>query len=292
MGVKSSPLRTHGLSLSIGVSLILLGIMLNNYYTTKKVEPFVLVACAVVVVMSFFTGARSRAFKVVLAYLIEWVIIRRMYVKSYKKGNLKLLSQMILLCVAILIAFFALTKVIGRSTNFVWFEYIVAYIGAPLMNLDIYLQDPWYSTEVWGQETFHNLYSFIESQFGVDGLVYMWNQPYNYHNGIYLGNVYTMYYAYIQDFGFIGVLPLTAIPAVFYNGLYSQLVDYRTKKPALGFVMFLYTYMFSSLLVLTFTNRFYDDVLRSEAIRVYLWMAVFWFAFRKIKISIGNKRLF
>lgn len=292
LGVSNNVLNTHGYPLSVGVSLILFGIMANNYYAARKKEPRVIVACVFVIFISLLSGARSNAFKLLLSFLLEWEIIRRMHQKCYKKGNAKLLRNIVLLCLAVLVIFFSMAKLLGRASYKNMFVTVVAYIGAPFMNLDIYLQAPWFSTEVWGQETFHNFYSFVEATFHVDGLVYDWYQPYNYHHGIHLGNVYTMYYAYIKDFGFLGLLPMTVIPAAFYNGLYYRVMDFRSKKPALGWPLFLYCYMFGTLLVLTFSHYFYADLLKTSSIRTYLWMTVFWVAFNKIKVRLRNKRLF
>lgn len=116
--------------------------------------------------------------------------------------------------------------------------------------------------------------------------------PYITYEGRFLGNVYTMYYMFIKDFGYLGIVPLTAVIAIFYNGIYSKLMDFSKCKLVLGCSLFIYGYLTNALIMLLFSNRFYEDGLRKTSLYVYAAMALFWYVLRHIRLKFGSKTIF
>lgn len=293
LDVHAHAFYTYGWPLVIATNLIFFSVSVYNFLYFKKKEVLIWLACVIMVLMSFITGARSTAFKLVLALVVEFVLIYRTTKSSIGEGNKKIFGKLFLLgCIGVVL-FFAATGWLGRRTDFVLFEYVSAYIGAPLLNLDISLQSSMYETKIWGQETFHNFYSYIGSIFDISWLRYDLHQPYLYLNGHYLGNVYTMYYMFIEDFGYFGIVPLTSIVAWFYSSMYSRL---KKMKKMFPFSLYIYSYMFSSIFTLVFTNRFYEDAMRAQAFRVYFWLMIVLFCLRAgvfrngRNIKIGKKK--
>ncbi|HFI0078032.1 TPA: O-antigen polymerase, partial [Streptococcus suis] len=94
--------------------------------------------------------------------------------------------------------------------------------------------------------------------------------PFIRYNGIYeLGNVYTTFYQFLYDFGYIGVFVLTAIISIYYTTSYRYV---KKQAPALSLKMnlFIYAYLFNDLIMLIFSNRFYETVLNINTIKTFI----------------------
>ena len=90
-----------------------------------------------------------------------------------------------------------------------------------------------------------------------------------------------MYYQFIYDFGYLGIVPLTLIIALFYSMIYRSFMRRRVQSRYFGIKLIIYAYLFNDILMLTFSNRFYENLLRSDSIRFYFWLFIVCFAIRK-----------
>lgn len=278
--VKSGPIYKYGWPLCRLLCVFLGAILINNYILSKKASLLLVTATLLPVIISFFTGSRTTAFRFLTAFIAEYILIYRNYVGSYKKGNTRILRRLIIIMIPAIVGLAFTINLIGRATTKNTFEYFVAYLGGPFINLDIYLQNPYHSS-FFGQETFQRLYSFVGSRFGIDFLRYDLNLPYNTWHGVYLGNVYTMYFMFIEDFGYLGIVPLTAVVALFYTCWYSRLMNLRASRSVIRPLLLVYAYLFNDVIMLTFSNRFYEYFLVSTSIRIYLWMIPLWYCYKK-----------
>ena len=82
------------------------------------------------------------------------------------------------------------------------------------------------SSNVFGQETFRSFVKFFSNLIG-SGLYgdYKLFLPFNYYNGISLGNVYTTFYPFLRDFGYFGVIICSML-----MGVISEYLYYLAKK--------------------------------------------------------------
>lgn len=280
--IGRSAIYTYGWPLCQACGYILLAIEVNNFFVRRKLDIPVLLPIFLLFAMSFITGSRSNAFRLITAVLFFIVFFSRAQKGSYRRGNIKLFAKMLFSAVAVVIFFMVVREAIGRSTtSYAWYETLFAYLGAPFLNLDSSLQEKLPETTIWGQETFGYLYSFLASQFGIDSLAYNLDLPFRTHNGINTGNVYTMYYQFIYDFGYLGIVPLTLIIALFYSMIYRSFMRRRVQSRYFGIKLIIYAYLFNDILMLTFSNRFYENLLRSDSIRFYFWLFIVCFAIRK-----------
>jgi oligosaccharide repeat unit polymerase len=245
------------------------------------------------VVMSFFTGSRSTAFRLVTAFLCEYLVLYGHHLKTHRRGSIKQITSIVLILLGMVLLFSVVLNYIGRNTNIDTFQYFVAYIGGPFINLDLFLQTYNGSqiSHLFGQETFQRFYSFVGSVLNIDWLRYELHLPYNWLGGIFLGNVCTMYYMFIEDFGYFGVPILTAVVACFYNIGFEQLRYECRENRIIGPGLWIYSYLFNDVLMLTFSNRFFENAISSATIRMYFWIAILWVCFKRglFRIRIGHK---
>ena len=280
-GVHASIIYTMGWPLCIAFNTLLSVIAICNYKVTHKLPLSLVVPYLIMILMSFLTGSRSTAFRFLTQLFIEYIIIHRWYQGNTTKGNIKLFVRLLVIgSIAIAGITFSI-NLIGRSNSIPLFEYITAYVGGPFVNLDLVIDRDINTSTIFAQETLHHFYSLIGSRFHIPSLVYTLNIPYLYVKGHYLGNIYTMYYMFLEDFGYLGVFPLTAIIAYFYNSNYSILSKAGYSRRNISFRLFIYGYLFNDLVMLTFSNRFYETALGKQAFLFYFYIAIIWFLFRQ-----------
>lgn len=216
------------------------------------------------ILLSLMGGSRSETFRVITAAMFLWYI----FYKAKKGTSFKVkpvLIKLFLVMSIIVLVFISFIFIIGRTKADMDLEYTITaifiYAGAPIFNLDIYLGNPWQQThEIFGELTFYRLINGIGSKFGDSSLVYELDLPFLSYQNYNLGNVYTTFYAFIYDFGFIGVIVLTAIMAAVCVWLYNKVRASRIMENNISFIVICYAYLVNDMIMLPFSNRFYETV--------------------------------
>ena len=178
------------------------------------------------IIYSLMGGGRSETFRVITALIFMWYIF-------YREKNIscfsakRVLARIIVLMSIVSFLFIAFIYVVGRSQADMDFEAVIMamfiYAGAPIFNLDIYLQNPWTQTHgIFGELTFIRLINWLGGKLGDSSLIYELDLPFLSYQNYNLGNVFTTFYAFIYDFGFMGVVVLTGIMAVVWVWLYNK----------------------------------------------------------------------
>ena len=270
-----------GIPICEAFTYILIVVELNNYQVRKRIDKLECIAIIISILISMFTGSRSSAFRYITAAIAGRIIIIRRANGSYKRGNIKLLIRVVAIVVLVAVASLASRTFIGRSTTFdaTWYRAIFPYFGSPIVNLDMALNSMGvYHSRLFGEQTFYNLYTFLGNKLRIDS----WKEislhlPFLTSNGISTGNVYTMYYMFIEDFGYIGVPVLTFFVGLYYCFSYSRLMRLYSTKPVINKNFFLYIYMFNSLVMLTFSNRFYEHFFSFSIWKMMILIWIMWY---------------
>lgn len=242
------------------------------------------------VMYSLMGGARSETFRVITALILMWYIFYREKKSCYLSVKYVLVRIAVLMSI---VSFFFITYmyVVGRSKTDMDMEAVLIamfiYAGAPIFNLDIYLQNPWTQTHgIFGELTFIRLINWLGIKLGDSSLVYALDLPFLSYRTYGLGNVYTTFYAFFYDFGIIGIVVLTIIMAVVCVWLYNKMnvVDVGAKK--ISMVVICYAYLLNDIIMLPFSNRFYESLVNVGT--WYMWTFLFVFTkivnvFQKIK---------
>ena len=87
-------------------------------------------------------------------------------------------------------------------------------------------------------------------------------------------------------FGYIGIVPLTAIMAFYYIKTYSTIQNDKTILGRFSLKLFIFAYLFNDLMMSTFSTRFYETVMDGPFIKLLIVTAlvkVFYFDFNKVK---------
>lgn len=279
-GVSQNIVMKVGTPICNAFTYVLIVIELNNYQAKKKLDKIIVIAIIVTIIISVFTGSRSAAFRYITALIAGRIIILRRANGSYKKGNVKILFKVLFIIILVAVLTLETRALIGRSTTFdaTWYRAIFPYFGSPIVNLDMYLNnDIQYHSTVFGEQTFYHLLTYIGNHLNIDSLKNIaLHLPFLTSNGISTGNVYTMYYMFIEDFGYLGVPILSFMVAWYYCDSYSKLMRLYSRKKVINFRFFLYIYMFNSLVMLTFSNRFYEHMFNVSIWKMLILVSIMW----------------
>lgn len=241
------------------------------------------------IVYSLMGGDRSETFRIITALIFFWYIFYREKNKGYF-SVMHIVTKIIALMSIISFFFISFIYVIGRSQNDMDMEAVLMalfiYAGAPIFNLDIYLQNPWSQTYgIFGELTFIKFINFLGAKLEYSSFIYALDLPFLSYQNYDLGNVYTTFYAFIYDFGFMGVVVLTGIMAVVCVWLYNKVNYVDILSNRISMYVICYAYLLNDIVMLPFSNRFYECTFNIGT--WYKWVMLF--VLVKI-INVSSKR--
>ncbi len=260
-------------------------ILINNIIIRKKIDTLSLIIVIFGMLSSMAIGGRNNTINVVIA----GVAILFMLLYKSKGFNLRLSKKakiaIVLVPALVLVAFPKLTSLVGREVNTTSTYYLAIYCGADIKNLDLFLEE--YDRERYVDKnnmTFINLNNWLGPKLGYVE-PYKYDLPFRRINEYSLGNVYTTFYAYIYDYGFLGLIVLVALMAIILQYVYEKAK--RTElSNAPNIWILIYGYMFSSIVLAFFSNKFYEQNFNIS----FVYNIVLWLIFNKTILLIKIKR--
>ncbi|EHI75529.1 oligosaccharide repeat unit polymerase Wzy [Streptococcus criceti] len=234
--------------------------LVSNWVVNRKYQLSQFLYLFLFMIVVYFGGSRSGIFRLFtfIAFILYVLLIRN---GADRLAMRKLLGRMGLVSLVLLILFFVSTNLFGRNFKGSNFHYLFIYVGAPLYNLDHFIQLNHLPIpqSYWGGQTFWGFYNWLLPKQGK--LTYQLDLPFVQYSAQYgLGNVYTTFYQFIYDFGLYAVLPLISLIAWYYTSAYRKIRLTFSNQKAFDFRLFIYAYLFNDLFMLFFSNRFYETV--------------------------------
>ena len=261
----------------------------SNFISLHKVDICSLVIILLSCVSNALLGGRGNAINVLIALVVVFYILYNQERQLKSNLNFKIVIPGIVIAILVLILFQNFGMVLGRNSDTSSIEYLAKYCGAEIKNLDFFLQNKNFpiKTNYWGSQTFINVIKGIGPHIGMN-TNYTLDLPFQQINGFNLGNVYTTFYPYIYDFGYKGVALLTPLMAIISQIFYEQAIyKHNNRFPYLSLII--YGYVFSSLLLSFFSNKFYEQNFSSTFLmNIIVWL-LFTLFFCKITIFAKKK---
>jgi hypothetical protein len=295
MNVTVPLLYRIGNPISAAGAWLCIYVTVNNFVLTKRVRPSQILIILLLVIQILMNGSRSPLFRI--ATMVIFLAYFFTYRNSRKRhGSIKTFTKIICAIGVLGIVMLAVLIVMGRwSSNNKILSEVFIYAGAPVVNLDTYLISGKFGiSKLFGAQTFRGLYLYMAKWSHISAFHFGGISSFSHsHNGIEIGNVYTMYYKYIYDFGYWGVIPLTALQAWYYIWTHQR-IKYWPKKHAKDVIdlrVFFYAYLINDLIMSAFSSRFYETVFDAPFIKlvVCVWLLDTFILERAIKI--GNTRI-
>ena len=267
-------------------------VIVNNFVVSKKISILQIIVVLLTSISIILTGSRTPLFRIItFALILYYILAYRNGI--FKQGNLKFLLKLIFVIVATAFFMLFVMKLMGRGNALgnSLANYFFVYIGAEIVNLDTFLHSNDISflsgfSILFGQYTFQPVYTYIGKIFNIPFLYYPTIEIYEKSaNGIEIGNVHTTYYPFIYDFGYIGILLIAGI-AFYYIYSYQNLMTH--KKTGFDYKLFIFAYLFNDLIMLFFSNRFFETVADPFFMKICIILCVLYLYSKFIKFCRGK----
>lgn len=270
-------------------------IVANNLIATKKLDFLPSVCVGLMCVLIVLNGSRSPLLRVLTMFLILLYIFHYRKCGSHKIG-FRNLMRLILVILAFGVAMIVMLQTRGNkisqgSMN----AYLFTYIGAPLVNLDHVIKLNHFSaigslSAIFGEQTIGNLYTYIAKLLHFTGPTIPDLLKFNFSTtGVEIGNVYTMYYALLYDFGYLGMVPMILLMFWYYNGTYHKITD-TPQDRVIDFRLFIFSYLYNDVMMSTFSCRFFSTVTDAPFIKLLLFSWILDVLFIEKRLNIGKYR--
>lgn len=267
--------RTLLIYLANAIVIIFSFMYIKNTTLKNENSCFELLVIILFFIETLMDGSRSATFRLVTMLLFLWIYFKR---RNIDFSPLKAVFKIILIMVAMSLFFIFYLVAVGRDDGSFDAELVLMqlfiYISAPIFNLDIYLGNPWHATYgLLGEMTFVRLINSLGDKYGITNWIYALDLPYMSYQNYDLGNVYTTFYAFYYDFGFFGVIFLTAFMAFVSMWIYRKCFTDITSINGMFFVM-CYSYLLNDLIMLPFSNRFYENVFNTSFFYIMFFLYI------------------
>ena len=258
---------------------VMLFVFIHNFVATRKINVLYGIPVVLLCVLIVLNGSRSPLFRVLTFALILYYILSCRN-RKIRRGSFKLLLWIGIILVAAGLMFFLMLQLMGRTTEdgYDLKKYLFIYTGAPIVNLDTWLTHKRvnYGHQVLGAQTFISIYNYIGKIFGISYLQYGNIDKFAYLHNIEIGNVYTIYYKMLYDFGAAGMIPVFALFAYYYEHNYRKIVHEPDTVHVMDYRLFIYVYLFNDLVMSFFSTRFYETILDAPFLKILLLSYIFW----------------
>lgn len=184
--------------------------------------------------------------------------------------------------------FYYASSLVGRDTlNKNLVEYVTMYGGGSIEGLDLYIQDKPQKSELFGRETFWGTWRFLIDY----GIVDYPTKPtgsleWRKVDGVTIGNVYTAYRRWIQDFGIIGCVIMTAIVSWFYNWFYYKLLYHKIRnKNVFNILLIIYSMFFYHLFLISIDCRIFDEIIPASIVQYMVLVISYYIIVGDIRVN-------
>ena len=266
------------LEFNFAIGLIYAYVVGNNFAAKTRQKILDWMPIVLSSVLTLMQAYRSGVLRLFIALIVVTYILKKRSVGWKNTEETKKMIRKMGLSIIVMIMLFGLLRgTVGRFDDDSVLDHITFYAGTPVASFDVYLQEPWIPSEIWGKETFYTLNQNIAVRIEGGERYIFYKEFRQSPNGTYLGNVYTALRAPYHDFGFLGMLAVMIVMGMFFTYFYCKVRILHGREP-IDFRLLLYSYI-SYTFFLYFYNCYHDFIalgLIKLVIELYL---VKWFLF-------------
>lgn len=248
-------------------------------FANKKRVSLLLIACILVpLVTGFVKGGRQASVQIIISGLLYYMFffLRR---SSRARLPIKKVLKIVVVVAILAVSFQSLGKILGRTVQADFDQYIAVYLSGCIRNLNEWLKESHPLPDIFGKMTFANLYPYLGRKLSRPEWIYALDLPYLSANGLNSGNIYTTFYAYIYDFGYIGAVILPFIIGFVSQHTYKRAIKRKSfSEMDIDIPLLFYGYISYLLAFSFFSNKFYEGLVSISAVRFF----IFWFVIKTV----------
>lgn len=286
--IKVPVLVEQGHQFVNSIGIVSIYVLLHNYVISGIIQKNVLLLIIVSTISSLLDSGRLNVIVLIVAIVTLYDIFHKYYKGNGVKVNIKFIIRAIVGFIALCGGFVWLKQVAGRVDDKDPFYYITYYLGQSIRNLDVYLQKTPKRPEIWGKETFYGWNHFLYLITGKEQFNYIVHKEFLYYKGASTGNVYTMFRAYIHDFGYGGLIILTGLFAFIISIWYLK-IKFKRRETCKRFdkSIICYSYLMFTVYTAFFADYFFCRVLSLFILKFIFYIFLLEFFLIKLKLVRG-----
>ena len=230
------------------------------------------------VLYSLLSGGRNGAIEYVLLFVILMYFLYKRKYNWNKKISFKVIFCLFLLGIMMVLFLFFSAELMGRGKQSSVGEYLCVYLSAELKNLDIFMRKGIFGTDFAHSQTLINLREYLSSNFGMN-VGSKLDLPFQNVNGFSLGNVYTIFYMFMYDGGYVALIGYTLLMVLIAYAIYYIVIkDKFDGYNRINIPLIVYGYICVALLFSFFSDKFYEKIFFIGFIRQIIVMIILeWF---------------
>lgn len=231
---------------------------------------------------SLLTGTKTSFFMYLVALVVLYFFLKGNDPSKIQKISIKSVIEILLAIVVVIGGFTLLTLLQGRTlTSVNMVDTISTYIGAPIKNLEIFVTTRGQNLQIFGAQTFGDTYKWLYKMtnnelFQVDDLY-----QYNWIGYTGLGNVYTTFMPFFNDFGFGGTYLVMFLLGFFCQFCYNAAKFKRSRNP-INFRIIFYSYLSFAIVFSFFSNKMFEMIFSRSGIYFIVGLFVFDIVLRRL----------
>lgn len=246
-----------------------------DYNKNKKINKLLIILFSSSVLSSFIAGSRGDAICMLIGFSLVFLIFLREQ-SGRKKIGVKYFAAGLGLLSVIVFLFNVFLTVLKLDTGIdSLLEYMSIYSGAPIVNLDSFLQSDYQKPSIWGYNSFQAIINWAGRKFNISNWIYVRDLPFRQTNGHLMGNVYTIFFDLTKDFGVIGTMVFMFLGGIILELFYLNACK-KSEYIQTGKLLYMY---FAPLIIFGFfANKFFDTLITISTI----YFLVVWYITRQI----------
>ena len=240
---------------------------------------------------SLLQSARFELMALILSGIIIWYVSYRYFsiVLHKKNRNIRKAIVKIGIVVVLVMALMSLlSTVVGRVASETLFSGAFNYFGRTIQAFDVFMNEKQVHSSIRGNETFFNVIKFLRQIGFISGEQESFHLEFTSLNGYSLGNTYTAFRRYFNDFYVFGILILPFIQGLIMSSIYSdlRLIKVRTIDRKLLF----YSTIVYCLFLYSYNGYFYSTIISvNYALFFIILYLVYLLVTRRVVIAEGLK---
>lgn len=252
----------------------MLYIAIVNILSKKKNSWLIYANIFVGVFGSLLTGTKTAFYMFGIGAFIMAIVLRSKANGWKKNISIQSIRKTIFYMLLALGGFIVIHGMQGRTmADVAILDTLATYLGSPIKNLELFIQENHKSNEVFGAQTFGSFYEELYELTGNASYKISFLYQYRWINGYGLGNVYTIFMPLYYDFGMLGVFIIMGLMGIFTQKIYDKM-KYRKKNPQVDFYVIFYAYLAFAVMFSFFSNKFFECILAKAGVYflVGIWM--------------------
>lgn len=262
-----------------------------NYISKKKIQWLYLIIIIISIISTLLTGSRGTGICILLSIFAFYLIFIYRNIKDSRSIKIKNILFLIFVGIVVLWGFPKVNILLGRITKTTTLDYLATYVGAEINNLDLFLthNDVPKNTGTWGSMTFYSIESTLGRYLGLNVVRDAYAHPFLFANGYFLGNVYTMFYELLYDFGYVGNFVVVLLYSYVCQKIFDKAVSVKISQ-RVSLSILLYAYIFPLIVISFFAWWIGNYVISTSFIYIVFSWIMYNFFFLKVKFRFKRRK--